>query len=891
MATEVAPTPPSPKAPLTPSRVVAGAGSVGVSVAQKSFSKDNPTTQMMMKSLENQKEEPLSNKEKLEENLPEGQTGTIFSTLFDDGDTDTDTCTTGTDGFEAALRDFERTNKERKDNEMTNNHRHLVDNVGSTFDEEDPTVSETGHPSLELEEEDDDDDDDDNFSYSDEESYLSDEDDELNLHYRSGCRGKDDFLDQTGAVVERLYKRISSASEAYHQRLRCRSNKNDADDENQPHKDNSKVSDKKVSFLRRLQQHVVKNQHPLPQDDEQTRESSATASTGETTEPCDNSEASFLEQSAFDAAKCNAGCGGLLTKKELAQLFPKLVVNHKKKGGRNNNKAGGCESTDELENAFSKEASICATKSKEENSDFLESAMDKARQLQETAPAKQISSWLHDTKARVEGNSEQKEETAVTSTNTSKKIPLAPDGAESLLDGLQVLDNEEVKENSPKDEGVAAKASAAAPNDVIQLGPDDEISVVAASEITIEVSIEPQEKASTDVATDIAPDVAPAPAVASASTGQDEGVEGKNPTINTFEDEVKSDVAILDSLSACGASIADKKALFNCGHESQLMNCMDERTSNEQDASPPLDCKTIDSAQMQAESKNLANIARTTPVQTKPTSIQRVQKFTETKEEIDLDEESPILQKSTFNADKSTTPSVQTLDESIPYFVKKSIERAERLLSESSYGPCRSEKTAEPDIKLFETPLQASFKDAGMILSATNHSPRVLAQLQDNEAKYIGIRPELTSADNSNDQQLRDHRGNVVADHRGVTIEATKAEKGCETSATGSFQKQALPKTKPEQKKRSFWKSRYSKTEKAARNKQKAVASSVISIQNDDIEVTTTASKSKKSSKKKPSTKNTRLKKRSTKKRDVVESTAAHVQLSSSENGHAIVEC
>ena len=100
---------------------------------------------------------------------------------------------------------------------------------------------------------------------------------------------------------------------------------------------------------------------------------------------------------------------------------------------------------------------------------------------------------------------------------------------------MQVLDNEEVKENSPKDEGVAAKASAAAPNDVIQLGPDDEISVVAASEITIEVSIEPQEKASTDVATDIAPAVAPAPAVASASTGQDEGVEGKKPTINTFE--------------------------------------------------------------------------------------------------------------------------------------------------------------------------------------------------------------------------------------------------------------------------------------------------------------------------------------------------------------------
>ena len=88
----------------------------------------------------------------------------------------------------------------------------------------------------------------------------------------------------------------------------------------------------------------------------------------------------------------------------------------------------------------------------------------------------------------------------------------------------------------------------------------------------------------------------------------------------------------------------------------------------------------------------------------------------------------------------------------------------------------------------------------------------------------------------------------------------------------------------------------YSKTEKAARNKQKAVASSVISIQNDDIEVTTTmsetaASKSKKSSKNKPSTKNTRLKKRSTKKRDVVKSTAAHVQLSSSGNVHAIVEC
>jgi hypothetical protein len=224
----------------------------------------------------------------------------------------------------------------------------LVDAFDSTFDEDDTLTILEGDPTFDDEDEKDN-------KYADGESYLSDEDDELNLRYdgdsgsvnehedekignvfdkafeKSGFK-KDDFLYQTGAAVDSLYRRLTSmpiGSKSHS----CRSKEDHIVMKSKGKKkksaeNKSRRSKKHESFLKRqFQKYKMKGD-----DEELTRKSTGTTATiDENTVGIKNSFSTesdefnlsndmLVPDDIDDGTEYHADCGGCLQTEEFVTL-------------------------------------------------------------------------------------------------------------------------------------------------------------------------------------------------------------------------------------------------------------------------------------------------------------------------------------------------------------------------------------------------------------------------------------------------------------------------------------------------------------------------------------------------------------------------------------------
>ena len=225
----------------------------------------------------------------------------------------------------------------------------FVISLDSTFDEDDTLTVSEGGPTFDDEDEKDTFDEED-IKYTDGESYLSDEDDELNLRFDGGSGSgsvdededekfgnvfdkafeksgfmkeppkKDDFLDQAGAAIDSLYRRLTSMS------IGSKSHSSRS-------KEDHIVMKGKGKKKKSAENKSGRNKSFLKGDDEElTRESSGTTTTvDENTVGIKNSFSTESEELNLSkdmlvpydrdaGAKYHVGCGGCLQTEELVTL-------------------------------------------------------------------------------------------------------------------------------------------------------------------------------------------------------------------------------------------------------------------------------------------------------------------------------------------------------------------------------------------------------------------------------------------------------------------------------------------------------------------------------------------------------------------------------------------
>jgi len=775
------------------------------------------------------------------------------------------------------------------------------------------------------------------------ERYLSDEDDELNLRYESfldgafkktGFLSKDpkkmDFLDQTGAVVNTLYRQFSSLSiraQNSDRNLATKEGAKGKTNTGSKHKKSSK-SKKKESFLKHLKRRKT------AEDEELTSESTAgSTSTGDgNTVGIKNSFSTESDDSRYLSNNDNhnhknkpknedqgssssihnqdpeserhRGCGGCLHAEELVALFPMAsatTTDTASAGGdsRDVSKRDYKCSNQEFDEVGDIEIPESSKKPDDTTTTttFHERFVAPCAPLQACSeaerapglPSRQLSRWKNRVKSRGEEN--------------IRSLPppiYFDDGIDSILDGIVVVNDGEYDD---RDQEVVYKD----PNNSTQ----------------------------------------------ESSFFRESGCE-------------KELYAPYDLLATKCGSIARSRSprtFLSCGGDGVMMFCMEDKIETstlcaaadyeddivfQSDAPEKTKSKDIDPALLQAEAKNLANavlhskhpIKNIVVAVSSSKTLYRVQQLlykTESQaKNIFLRGHSVLTDNATYDdmsedesfivreyadysirsypfdeAEQQLSPSqdlgeilpgvkptdglaspdsLQEIKEPLPPFVKESLEVAEMVLSESRYGLCDIEEEIESDIP--PTPLMVSYENAEMITSAWAYGPSCICIGVEHDTTNgpLTMEPsklypvELTTETEDAIEEEGAYFATEIAlpsqfVQQDPELETAKEEHEVVTVGSSSSDcdatKKALEAKKA--KKRSFWKPHRTRTGKTSRHGPSH--STTILIKSDDDCSADTKKMTKKSR---------RLSRRKTKKSSKPES-AVHVQLSSGGKVHAIL--